>query len=252
MNRILPFSFLLMASCNPPPPSEPAVEVAVASQPQPEELPPKKREAPVVAVQPKKEEPPAPPPPTFPFPNDSAGKLLPKVVTPPMPPAPAGEKFGVTPKPRTTPGKLIEPDGLQRVIHFAPPLLTGKTSSAAPTAPAERVPFDLGAGSGAVPARPAFPEAPGIAVKARDVKLPPDLAPLGRQLPDRASLDDPTSDAANGLIANKSPTPVLGQSGFLKVTLPDPFELGEQVKPKVPPAAEPNPAPVVVNPQRPK
>ena len=34
------------------------------------------------------------------------------------------------------------------------------------------------------------------------------------------------------------------------LSLPDPFELAGQVKPRVPPAAEPGRAPVVVDPQR--
>ena len=114
----------------------------------------------------------------------------------------------------------------------------------------ERVPLDLGLGSAAVPTKPTFPEAPSIAIKARNVQLPPDLVPLGRQLADRASLDDPTAEPGDAVIVNRTPVPVLGQAGFLKVALPDPFELGDQVKPKVAPAAEPSPAPVVVSPQR--
>jgi hypothetical protein len=42
------------------------------------------------------------------------------------------------------------------------------------------------------------------------------------------------------------------QSGFLKVGIPDPFELGEQVKPRIEPAAEPRVLPVPVTPRRPK
>jgi hypothetical protein len=37
---------------------------------------------------------------------------------------------------------------------------------------------------------------------------------------------------------------------FLKVTVPDPFELGEQIRPAIPSAAEPAPMPVSVNPRR--
>jgi len=101
-----------------------------------------------------------------------------------------------------------------------------------------------------VPVRPVLPAFAVAVPKARDVDLPPDLAPLGQHLADRASLDDPTSEPANSIIVNRSPAPVLTQAGFLKMALPDPFELGEQVKPKPPPAAEPGTSPVVVNPQR--
>lgn len=248
MNRFITLGVFALASCNPPAaPPEPEVEVAAAtSKAEPKAEPNQPQAETPVAIQPKKEE----PPPTFPFPNDSAGKLLPKVVTPPMPPSPAAEKFGAAPKPRTAPARLLDPDSLPKLIHTAAPLPGGKPVVAVPTAPPERVPFDLGIGSGAAPSRVVFAEAPGNKEKARDVKLPPDLAPLGRQQPDRAGLDDPTAEPGNAAIANKSPTPVLGQSPFLKVGLPDPFELAEQVKPKVAPAAEPSTAPVVITPQR--
>ena len=253
--RLAPAALIAFASCNPPTPAEPTVEVAVANpQPDPKpkaELPlvKPKTDTPVVAVQPKKEEPPAPPP-SFPFPKDEAGKLLPKVVTPPMPAFPATEKFGTAPKPRTAPALLKDPDPLPKLTHSTPPLSVAKPASGPPTAPPDRVPLDLGFGSAAVPARPMLPEAPGIAVKSRDVNLPPDLAPLARQVPDRAPVEDPTADAGNTVISNKSPSLSLGIAAFVKTILPDPFELGEQVKPKLPATAEPSAAPVVVNPQR--
>jgi hypothetical protein len=248
--RFAPAALLALASCSPPAPQQPAVEVAVAN-PQPEPKPKTEPPAPKpeVAVQPKKEEPPAPPP-EFPFPKDESGKLLPKVVAPPMPAMPPAEKIVTAPKPRPVPKVVRDPEALPKGVHAAPPLAIAKPATKPPTAPAERVPLDLGFGSAAVPERPKLPESPGIAVKARDVNLPPELAPLGRQVPDRASVDDPTSEPGNAVISNKSPTLSLGIAAFLKVVLPDPFELGEQVKPKVPAAAEPSPAPVVVNPQR--
>ena len=73
---------------------------------------------------------------------------------------------------------------------------------------------------------------------------------LGRPFTERVSLDDPTSELANaGIVAPSVKVPVAPAS-FLKVSLPDPFELGTQVKPKVPPTAEPGLAPVVVDPAR--
>src|SRR5205085_8128095 len=126
-----PAALLALASCSPPVQPEPAVEVVVAtSQPdlkpkvEPSPVQPKK-EVPVVAVQPKKEEPPAPPP-SFPFPKDEAGKLLPKVVTPPMPAFPAPEKFGTAPKPRSAPALLKAPDPLPKLVHPTPPFALAK------------------------------------------------------------------------------------------------------------------------------
>ena len=245
MNRILSIPLALLLGCNPSPPPV-APEVTVAAVPQPEPAP---KVQPAVPLAPKKEEPPAPPT-TFPFPTDATGKELPRVVKPPAPPSLPVEKLGLAPKVRLAPAMVLDPAPLPKMTYALPPLPADKPASILPTAPAERVPLDLGFGASAVPAKPTFPEAPGIAIKARDVNLPPDLVPLGRQLADRASLEDPTAEHGNATIVTRTPTPVLGQSGFLKVVLPDPFELGEHVKSKVLPTAEPSPAPVVINPQR--
>lgn len=258
MKRFLPLLAFGLASCGQPAATpEAAVEVTAAtkasdpvkpaSKPEVPAVP--KAETPVVVVQPKKDEPP-PPPPSFPFPKDEAGKLLPGVVRPAMPAMPAAERLGTAPKPRPASKALSEPDTLPKLVYSSPALNVPRPAAAAPTAPPERVPFDLGYGAAAVPAKPALPEAPGIAVKARDVNLPPDLAPLGRLVPDRASLDDPTAEPGNAVVATKSPFPALGIAAFIRVAIPDPFELGDQVKGKLPPATEPSPAPVPVNPQR--
>ena len=128
--------------------------------------------------------------------------------------------------------------------------MPSRTGNAGIVAPTERVPLDLGFGASAVPAKPLLPETPGITLKARDVNLPPDLPAFGRQLPDRASLDDPTAESGNAAIVSRSPTFILGVAAFLKVALPDPFELAEQVKGLIPAKAEPSAAPIPVNPQR--
>ena len=75
---------------------------------------------------------------------------------------------------------------------------------------------------------------------------------LARQVPDRASLEDPTTEPGNAAIVLRPVSVPLMQSGFLRITLPDPFELADQVKPKVAPAAEPSAMPVIVNPARPQ
>jgi hypothetical protein len=97
-----------------------------------------------------------------------------------------------------------------------------------------------------------MPAAPVETPRARDLALPPELPPLARQLPDRASLDDPTSDAGNAAIVARSVAVQLALAPFVRVSLPDPFELAEQVRPSVPPPAEPGLQPVPVDPRRPK
>lgn len=257
MKRFIPIAVFGLASCSPPAaPPEPAVEVAAATTTEPVkpatpkvETPVPKAETPAVPVQPKKETPPEPPK-SFPFPAGEAGKLLPDVVRPPMPAMPAVEKLGATQKPRAASKLLNDPDALPKHTYSPPVVNSPKPATGAPSTPPERVPFDLGFGAAAVPAKPALPEAPGIAVKAPDVNELPDLVPLARQVPDRASIDDPTAEPGNAVIVTKSPFPAIGIAAFLRVAIPDPFELGEQVKPKVPAMAEPAAAPVVVNPQR--
>ena len=68
------------------------------------------------------------------------------------------------------------------------------------------------------------------------------LSDFGRSLDIWAA----SSGAAFALAEGSSPSP------FLRVAVPDPFELGGQVAPRVPPSAEPGLVPVTVNPQRPK
>jgi hypothetical protein len=148
------------------------------------------------------------------------------------------------------PERIASPEPTGRVVYAAPPVLPAKAAALKPTAPPERVPGSLGTGAEAAPQKPKLPESPGVKTRAPDVNQPPPLPVLGRPVPDRASLDDPTADPANAaIVARPAGTPWV-VAGFVRVVLPDPFELAEQVKPKVPPPAEPGLSPVPVNPQR--
>jgi hypothetical protein len=159
------------------------------------------------------------------------------------------EKFGQAPLARA-PSKVLDPDPVNRVVYAPTPISLPKPAGLKPASPAEKVPVDLGFGADGIPARMAFPVGAGITTRARDVNLPPDLPILGRPVPDRASLEDPTAETGNAAIANMSNTPTLLPSAFQRMGLPDPFELAEQVKPRVPPTAEPLVVPVQVNPAR--
>jgi hypothetical protein len=194
----------------------------------------------------------APPAPGFAFPADAAGQATARAVTP-KPPAPLPtERLGDAPRPRTPPARVVDPDSLVKLTLKPPPVLPDRPDGAAPAAPPERVPVGLGVGAEGVPQRPPMPAAPVETPRARDVKLPPELPPLARQLPDRAGLDDPTADAGNADVVARSVAVRLAAAAFLRVTLPDPFELADQVRPAVPPAAEPGRAVVPVDPRRPK
>jgi hypothetical protein len=238
---LAPFGLAALAGCSQQPSAHvdpPAVVVA----PQP-----------VAALAPGKTQPqpkaePAAPQ-TFPFPPDLAGKAVEKAVTPKVGRPQPAERAGAKPLPRSVPAKLLDPEGVARARHAPAPLLPTKSAGPKPAAPKERLPLDLGA---ALPERPVLPVSAAVTPRARDVNLPPPAPVLGRQAPDRVSFDDPTTDFGHAEVISSSVKVPLAPSGFLKVSVPDPFELGAQVKPKVPASAEPSAAPVPVEPQRPR
>jgi len=193
---------------------------------------------------------PADPPAGFAFPTDAAGRALPRVVTPAPPDPPPTERFAEAPQPRTLPTKIASPEPIGRTVYALPPVLPARPAGLKPAAPAERVPVVLGVGADAVPVRPTLPESPGVTARAPDVSRPPPLPVLGRRLSDRASLDDPTAEAANAAIAARPAGLPWNLSAFVRPVVPDPFELAGQVKPTVPPAAEPGLSPVPVSPRR--
>jgi hypothetical protein len=224
------------------PPARAAVDAGVAIKPEPS--PPA---LPVTADPPK---PPATPA-AFEYPADLGGQAVAKATAPDRP-ALTHERAVPAPKPRALPAKLLHPDAVAKVkANYRLPLVPPtKPAAVRLVAPPERVPVELGRGTDGIPSRPTFPVAAGVTQRAPDVKLPPAMPTLGRPLAERVSLDDPTAELGHaGIVAPPVKVPVAPAS-FLKVTLPDPFELGAQVKPKVPPAAEPGLAPVVVDPAR--
>ena len=236
---------VVAVGCHREPPAPPVVAVA---EPTPEPVAPIVPVA--VAVQPPAPQPPAPPP-VFPFPNDTAGKELPKVVAPRAPAPLPVERFGAAPKERA-PSAAVSADSLGKIAAAPPPALPKRTSGFAPHAPAERVPFDLSVGATDVPARPSFAVQKAEPVTAPDVTQPPPLASLARQVPDRASLEDPAAEPAGAVIVSRVVNPAVERADFWRVVLPDPFELTAQVRPVVPAGADPGLTPVTVSPMRPR
>jgi hypothetical protein len=253
MNRSAILLTALVAGCSRPappsidPPAAAATVEPVTTTPTP--AAPDAHFTPVSATIPATQPTPAAPT-EFAFPPDLAGQQLPRVVAPKAPPLPQTEKFGQTPLARTPSAKLLDPDSSRPVVFAPAPVMLPKSAGLKPYSPAEHVPAEIGYGADAVPAKPTFPAGPGITTRIRDVALPPDLPILGRPVPDRASLDDPTADTGNAAIVEKSNTPALPPSAFVRTGLPDPFELADQVKPKVPPTADPVVVPVVLSPAR--
>jgi hypothetical protein len=190
------------------------------------------------------------PPVASPYPIDIGGRAVERAVAPNLPALPPTERFGTAPMPRIIPTRLLNPEANANVNLALPPVMPAKPVPALLVQPPERVPFDIGNGAAALPAKPALPVAAAVTERSRDVNLPPPLPMLGRPLADRVSLDDPTAELSNAAIANAPVKVPLTSAAFLRVWLPDPFELAEQIKPKVPPSAEPGLSPVPVNPRR--
>lgn len=244
MTRSTLLAALAFAGCSqqPPAPSPELGAVVVADVPAP------KPETQPVAAQPAPQ--PVAEPPTFKFAPDLTGQALAKAVAPGVPLKLQTERFGAEPKPRAVPAKYLDPDPTARAVHALPPVLPAKPAPVKPVAPAERVPLDLGARADALPVALVLPVAPVVTERARDVNVPPPAPALGRQNTERVPFDDPTSEVGNAVVVANAVSVPLGVSGFLKITVPDPFELAEQVKPSIPPAAEPGAKPLEVNPKR--
>lgn len=242
------FAFGLAGCSQPQAPEPAAVEVptgSVALVVPVADAPPAPKPQPAVAAQPPKAE-----PPPFAFPADQGGAAIARVVTPNVArPLPA-DKFAVAPKPRAIPARVREPDAARPASYALSPLLPPKPPAPKPANPAERVPLDLGARADGVPAKPVLPVAAVVTERARDANIPPAAPVLGRALVERVGLDDPTAELGNAAIVSASVRVPPAASAFVKASVPDPFELGEQVRPKVPATAEPSAVPIVINPQR--
>jgi hypothetical protein len=207
--------------------------------------------APVAALPqpPVPQPPPKPPepPPEFKFAPDLGGKAVARAVAPNLAKPLALDRAPAAPKPRAVPERVLNPEANERTAFVPPPLMPPKPPATKPANPAERVPFDLGIGADAPPAKPVLPTVAIETPRARDANLPPPAPTLGRQFTERASLEDPTSETGNAAAVSNTVPVALALSPFLKLGIPDPFELLEQVKPKVPPTAEPSALPVPVN-----
>lgn len=236
--------FVFVLGCSQQPPDAPApIDVSkvqlvpdapVAALPQPPVQPP---------------QPPQPPepPPEFTFAPDLGGRTVALAVEPNITKPLALDRVPAAPKPRAVPDRVLNPEANDRAAFVPPPLMPPKPAATKPANPAERVPFDLGIGADAPPSKPVLPTVAVETPRALDVNLPPPAPTLGRQFTERASLEDPTSETGNAATVSNTVPVALALSPFLKLGIPDPFELLEQVKPKVPPTAEPSALPVPVN-----
>ncbi len=227
--------------------------------------PPKPNEDPVAVVQPalptvptngttpivKVQDPQTPKPvePVAKLPEDLGGKAVQKSLMPTltMPAEVAGPK---APKARVTDldrGELPAAPTAWKVPSV--PLLP-KVKPAKPSIPPERAPADLGHASAENLGAVKFAEKPLVRAEAPVNAGATDVPALARQIVERSPVEDPTAEiSASKLIETIFPYPV-GPLPFVKVTIPDPFELAEQLKGKLPRETEFGTAPSVVPPEK--
>jgi hypothetical protein len=189
----------------------------------------------------------APRPEPFAYPTDAAGKKVAAALAPDVPPTPV---LPTTAKPQERSSEIDRgelPAPKVTVALPSPPL--PKARPAKPTPPAERVPHDLGNAAAENPAGAKLTERPRVRAASADAG-PAELPRLASAVPDRAPLDDPTTEiAAARAVLTALPLPgVVGW--FVRFGVPDPFELAGHLKGKTGAAGELGAAPVNVPPGR--
>ena len=178
---------------------------------------------------------------SFAFPKDTGGKLLARFLAPAAPMA-RPKAAPAAPRERRIPAYLDTPALPFASAAEAPPLLPiAKLRDVRPSPLPDRVPFDLAAAVPALPDRPAFHSGSLTRQASRDPNLPADLPILSpRPVPDRAPLDDPTTEfTAQSAISASLPLRT-EPAAFIRFNLPDPFEHSEAARPRTPVVENPN------------
>lgn len=178
----------------------------------------------------------------FALPDDLGGKAVSRAIEPTVPPLPvppptAKPKVRISDADR---GELpMPPSGVTAV-----PLPPKAVAPVKLSPPMESVPNALGAGASAADVR----LAEGAGVRSPKVVNPgaTDVPLSGRPLPDRAPLADPTADISGGQVVKTPLTVPDVRPWFARFAVPDPFELAEHLKGKLPLDGELGTAPAPV------
>lgn len=249
MRQLFIFSFCGLSAfgCTEAPAPAP-VDVGVAKVepvlPTPAPATPAKVPVVPVAQEPK----PVPVEPVVKLPDDLGGKAVQKTLMPSiaLPDDVTGPKV---PRPRSTAIDRGELPTAPLAITL-PALPNPKVKPAKPSLPPERIPADLGRAAAENLSAVKFPEKALVRATGPTNAGAADVPQLARQLPERASIEDPTAEiSALKLIETIFPYPV-GPLPFLKLSIPDPFEFAEQLKGKLPRESEFGTVPSVVPPEK--
>jgi hypothetical protein len=182
---------------------------------------------------------------TFAFAEDSGGKILAKILPPPDP-ARASPEPKTTPKPRKGLSALEQPDAnLPSVNHDIPGPAQPKRPPLRPRLLSDAAPLDHYQADPIVPARPELPSTTLVRQPGRDVNEPIPLPAQAKQLPDRASVEDPTAEFSGQRVVNHQPAMRSTPVPFVRMNLPEPFEhrVVVRVAEEEPPIVAPVPRP---------
>lgn len=168
----------------------------------------------------------------FRFPGDKGGKLLAELL--PTPEQISLREKGNSLQPRSFPvlEKLDKPEmplpvnesGLPRA-SASPDGKSIKPRSLPDDSPLSREVWDI-----SVPEKAFFPARLGVRLPSLNAELALAVPVLGQEVPDRASLDDPTSEASMVLSLAAVMPQRTKPAPFERVNLPDPFENTQVVK----------------------
>jgi hypothetical protein len=184
----------------------------------------------------------------FRLPGDAGGDLLGRVLPPEQPPAVLPDPGPAGPRPLPLPrlgAMVVRPPEtaaeLPRwpgVVKKAPPLPEMVLEEGLEDTPPEIAP----------PAKQTFVAGKRAREDAPDAALPPALPVMGRQTPDRVSLDDATAEVSTRAVLAAPPPGRTKPAPFRRTAAPDPFE--NRLPLTVRPPAE-GPDPVAATPRPP-
>jgi len=180
----------------------------------------------------------------FRFPADAGGAVAEKRLRPALPPE---TETSSGPHRRPAP-RLDEPEPPLPLAVAAEPRLPPQRGPSRLTPRPLRTEETL---DDAPEAHPAFVVTMAVGERVRtepapDVRQPAPLPPLATPVPDRASLEDPTRDAADAAASAATPPQRRQPVPFQRVSLPDPFENRRVIRP---PALGPESVPAVTVPR---
>jgi hypothetical protein len=164
-------------------------------------------------------------PPAFAFPEDQGGKLLADLLPPPHRDPPRSMKG--SPRSRhAAPPRALEHPELAPALGL-PPLPRARVGPGpAMSRPRplldEALPIETGLR--ALPEQPNVSGGPGIRLPSPDVSEPIPLPLFAQPQPDRAPLEDPSTEASTAAALAEGPPARSTPVPFLRLSLPDPFE----------------------------